>query len=60
MSEISRAVLDAADAWLVTVESLELLGETESLLEELAEMEAKLAAAVKVWRLAGGRQSAYI
>jgi hypothetical protein len=52
--------LDAADMWLVSLETLQMLGETESLLEELAEMEAKLADAVREWRLAGGRQGGYL
>jgi len=46
--------------WLVTLETIELLGDTPSLQEELAEAEAKLASAVKAWRLAGGRESAYV
>ena len=60
VGEKSRAVLDAADMWLVAVETRELLGETASVLEELEEMEAKLANAVLAWRLAGGRASAYV
>lgn len=60
MGERSRTVLDAADAWLVALETIDLLGETESLLDELAEMKGKLAAAIMAWRLAGGRQNAYV
>ena len=60
MGERSRAVLDAADIWLVALEAIELLGETPSLQEELAEAETKLAAAVEAWRRAGGRESAYV
>ena len=60
MDEKSRAVLDAADKWPIAVETQELLGKTQSLLQELAEMETELAAAVIAWRLAGGRQSAYV
>ena len=60
MGERSRAVLDAADMWLATLDEMELLGETPSLEEELAEVETKLAVAVKAWRLAGGRESAYV
>jgi hypothetical protein len=43
VGEKSRAVLDAADMWLVAVETRELLGETASVQIELEEMEAKLA-----------------
>ena len=60
MGDNSRAVLDAADMWLVAVDTLELLGETPSVLEELEEMAAKLTAAVGAWRLAGGRANAYV
>ena len=60
MGERSSAVLDAAGMWLATLDWMELLGDTPSLQEELAEAETKLAAAVKFWRLAGGRQSAYV
>jgi hypothetical protein len=60
MGEKSRAVLDAADKWLVAIEIQELLGKTESLQQELAEMEAELTAAVREWRLAGGRESGYV
>jgi hypothetical protein len=60
MGDKSRAVLDAADKWLVAIEAQEFLGKTESLQQELAEMEAELAAAVRAWRLAGGRDSAYV
>ena len=60
MGEKSHAVLDAADMWLVAVETQELLGNTASVLEELEEMETKLADAVHAWRLAGGRESAYV
>ena len=60
MGEKSRAVLDAADMWLVAVETRELLGKTQSVLEELEEMKGKLAAAVRAWRLAGGRASVYV
>ena len=60
MGEKSRAVLDAADMWLAAVETRGLLGETESVLEELEAMEAKLADAVHAWRIAGGRETAYV
>lgn len=60
MGEKSRGVLDAADMWLVAVEMRELLGDTASVLEELEEMEAKLADAVHAWRLSGGRETAYV
>jgi hypothetical protein len=60
MGEKSRAVLDAADMWLVAMETRELLGTTPSVLEELDEMKEKLAMAVRAWRLAGGRASAYV
>ncbi len=60
MGEKSRAVLDAADVWLAAIETQDLLGETPSLQEELAEAETKLAAAVMAWRLAGGRESSYV
>jgi hypothetical protein len=46
--------------WLGALDAMELHGETPSLQEELAEAETKLAAAVKEWRLAGGRESAYV
>ena len=46
--------------WLVAVEMRELLGDTASVLEELEEMEAKLADAVHAWRLSGGRETAYV
>jgi hypothetical protein len=59
MGEKSRAVLDAADKWLAAIDTQELYGATPSLEEELAEMEAELAAAVRAWRQAGGRQSRY-
>jgi hypothetical protein len=60
MGEKSRAALDAANKWLVTIETVELLGKTPSLGQELAVMKAELVAAIKTWRAAGGRQSAYI
>jgi hypothetical protein len=60
MGEKSRAVLDAADLWLAAIETQELVGKTPSSQEELAEAEAKLAAAVMAWRLAGGRESGYV
>ena len=60
MGEKSRAVLDAADKWLVAIETIAMLGKTESLGQELAEMKTELVAAVRAWRLAGGRQSAYV
>jgi hypothetical protein len=52
--------LDAADKWLVAVETQELKGKTKSLQLELAEMEAELAVTVRAWRLAGGRESGYV
>jgi hypothetical protein len=52
-------VLDAADQWLAAIETQELFGATPSLQEELSEEEAKLAAAVMAWRLAGGRRDSY-
>jgi hypothetical protein len=52
MGEKSNAVLDAADKWLATIDAQELYGATPSLEEELAEMEAGLAAAVRSWRQA--------
>jgi hypothetical protein len=59
MGEKSRAVLNAADQWLAAVDAQEQYGATPSLAEELAEMEAELAAAVRSWRQAGGRQFSY-
>jgi hypothetical protein len=59
MGEKSRAVLNAADQWLAAVDAQEQYGATPSVAEELAEMEAKLAAAVRSWRQAGGRQFSY-
>ena len=41
MGEKSRAVLDAADIWLAALNEMELLGETPSLQEKLAEAETK-------------------
>jgi len=58
MGDKSRAVLDAADQWLAAVDARKLYGATPSL-EEFAEVEARLAAAVRTWRQAGGRQRAY-
>jgi hypothetical protein len=52
MGEKSRAVLDAADKWLAAIDAQEQYGTTPSLAEELAEMEAELAAAVRSWRQA--------
>jgi hypothetical protein len=60
MGEKSRAVLDAADMWLAALDTMELFGKTQSLQEELAEAETKLSAAVKEWRVAGGRGSASV
>ena len=60
MGEKSRAVLDAAVKWLVTIETMELRGKTPSLGQELAEMKAELIATIKAWRAAGGRQSGYV
>jgi hypothetical protein len=59
MDEKFRAVLDAADKWLAAIDAQELYGATPSVAEELAEMEAELAAAVGSWRQAGGRQFSY-
>jgi hypothetical protein len=59
MGEKSRAVLDAADRWLAAIDAQQLYGATQSLEEELAEMEAELAAAVRAWRQARGRQRSY-
>ena len=59
MGENFRAVLDAADEWLAALDAQELYGATPSLEEEFAEVEARLAAAVRTWRDAGGRQCAY-
>ena len=59
MGDKSRAVLDAADQWLAAVDARKLYGATPSLEEEFAEVEARLAAAVRTWRQAGGRQRAY-
>ena len=60
MGEKSRAVLDAADKWLVTIETMELLGKTPSLGQELAAMKAELIAAITAWRAVGGRESTYV
>jgi hypothetical protein len=54
-----RALVDAADQWLAAIEAQELYGATPSLEEELAEAEARLAAAVRAWREARGRQFSY-
>jgi hypothetical protein len=54
-----RALVDAADQWLAAIEAQELYGATSSLGEELAEAEARLAAAVRAWREAGSRQFSY-
>jgi uncharacterized protein YukE len=52
--------MDAADKWLAAIDAQELYGATPSVAEELAEMEAELAAAVRSWRRAGGRQFSYV
>ena len=53
MGEKSRAVLGAADKWLVTIETMALLGKTPSLGQELADMKAELVAAITAWHAAG-------